>query len=374
MSFITFRRRQRTQSESKPAEDENNASKSTLDGTTSSMPSFSEEEDDIIKELKTKIEILNRDLKAAHDEITNLNLENTELKNTVQSLQKENNMYKKVTNSLKNDLVTPKKKREKSTSTKKTPKLQSLPSDISANENVVEACNSTSISTSVQVHATGSKYEPNISKPTDSIKTKSKPNKIVIISTNKNNKIMEIAEETYPNKYKLSHLLYPNIGTKGLLQKLEQNDIKSLTLHDMCIILLGEEDFTTTQNYFDLVLHIRHVTQSIENTNILICLPTYKYGEHKMMYNWRIETFNNLMYFDVLSNKHVFLMDPNANLSYNIDMYNKYSGQINDMGMRVVFKDILQATDDIYYKLNNLDTGNEPTKPLYNNDNDLFRI
>ncbi|KAG7296359.1 hypothetical protein JYU34_021498 [Plutella xylostella] len=195
MSFITFRRRQRTQSESKPAEDENNASKSTLDGTTSSMPSFSEEEDDIIKELKTKIEILNRDLKAAHDEITNLNLENTELKNTVQSLQKENNMYKKVTNSLKNDLVTPKKKREKSTSTKKTPKLQSLPSDISANENVVEACNSTSISTSVQVHATGSKYEPNISKPTDSIKTKSKPNKIVIISTNKNNKILEIAEK-----------------------------------------------------------------------------------------------------------------------------------------------------------------------------------
>lgn len=51
MSFldtITFRRRPRTQSETQMTEDEANSTKNALDGTSNSMPSFSEDEDEVV--------------------------------------------------------------------------------------------------------------------------------------------------------------------------------------------------------------------------------------------------------------------------------------------------------------------------------------
>ncbi|KAG7294851.1 hypothetical protein JYU34_022770, partial [Plutella xylostella] len=124
MDTITFRRRPRTQSETQKTEDDLNTTKNALDGTSSSMPSFSEDEDDQVKDLKTQIENLKIELKAAHDEISNLSLENIELKNNIKLIQKENDIYKTVTNSLKNDFATPKKRKENvSAMLRKTPRI-----------------------------------------------------------------------------------------------------------------------------------------------------------------------------------------------------------------------------------------------------------
>ncbi|KAG7300777.1 hypothetical protein JYU34_015106, partial [Plutella xylostella] len=278
MDTITFRRRPRAQSETNVTDDDINATKTTLDGTTNSMPSFSEDEDEIVKDLKLQIEHLNRDLKAAHEEITNLNLENSELKSNIEILQKENNIYKKVANSLKNDLVTPKKKLTKKSEI--TPKLNLTPMiDTTVIKKGEEKCATKTSPASLKkskgknivkpskkgedkctaetIPASAKKSKgKNIAKP-KRIQTKPIPSKMVILSSNKHNKIMEIAEETYPSNLRLTHLLYPNLGTRGLLEKLEQDEIKNLTLKDICIILLGEEEFATTNNYFELVLHLR---------------------------------------------------------------------------------------------------------------------
>jgi hypothetical protein len=74
----------------------------------------------------------------------------------------------------------------------------------------------------------------------DTIKTQNK-NRICIFSTNKSNKILSLAEQSFQN-FQLCHYLYPNVGVKTLLNDLSLI-ISNYTKLDYCIILIGEEDF-----------------------------------------------------------------------------------------------------------------------------------
>lgn len=55
------------------------------------------------------------------------------------------------------------------------------------------------------------------------------------------------------------------------------------------------------------------------------------------MYNWRVENFNNLLYLDICTHEHAYILDSNKELNYDFSMFSSYSGKIKDYGYRNVF-------------------------------------
>lgn len=39
------------------------------------------------------------------------------------------------------------------------------------------------------------------------------------------------------------------------------------------------------------------------------------------MFNWRVETFNNLLYLDIMTHEHAYILDSNKYLDYNYNMF-----------------------------------------------------
>lgn len=169
---------------------------------------------------------------------------------------------------------------------------------------------------------------------------------LLLVSSNNQDKIRETAENQLSSDFQTCHYLIPEVGIRELFNGLADKT-KSLSKNDFCVILIGEEDFKKTNNYCDLVIYIRQATEKILNTNILICLPTYKYSEHLTMFNWRVETFNNLLYLDVTTHEHVFLMDSNENLNFDYSMFSKLTRRVNSVGIKTIFYDIYSTLLDI---------------------------
>lgn len=85
----------------------------------------------------------------------------------------------------------------------------------------------------------------------------------------------------------------------------------------------------------------------MKHTNIIICAPTYKYGSHCNMYNWRVQNFNNLLYLDTLAQEHAYFLDSNKNLTWDYNMFDRRTGTIYNNGMKTIFKDIQEFIDGI---------------------------
>lgn len=313
---ITFRRKR-----AKSTEDIPEITNHTLDGT-SSMPDISTyTNEEQIGELKEQLETLKLELQSAHEEVQNLTIENNSLKNTIKDLTKRNEMFKSVTNTLKHDLITPKKNTTNKTSTplqhsKKTIKQTINKQDYRPIDKSIKKT-----------------FDPAVNTNNNNLKRK-----LCIISSNNKNKILSIAEEHFSEQFQICHYCKPNAGVKELLKNIESK-IEKYSEHDYCLILIGESDFVSTDDYLKLIYHIRNRTQLITHTNIIFCLPTYRYKQHSELFNWRVETFNNLLYLDITTNEHAYVFDSNEKLSYNFDMYTKY-GHLNNYGMNTIFKDI----------------------------------
>ncbi|KAF9410398.1 hypothetical protein HW555_010524 [Spodoptera exigua] len=115
------------------------------------------------------------------------------------------------------------------------------------------------------------------------------------------------------NRYNICHYITPNGSTEQLLNGI-QTKLRDYTMTDYCIILIGE-DFKTTSNYDNDILLIRKILKQVSHTNIIICFPTYKLTNYNNLYNWRIETFNNLLYLDLIKHEHAFYLDSNYDLT-----------------------------------------------------------
>lgn len=111
---ITFRKKQR-HSMTEISFDETNANSTKIDGSTSSLPNLSADDDTLlIQQLKLQIEDLTSKLNSAHEEINNLSLENCELKKSLSEVTSKNEVLKKATFKLANE-TTPRKKSRSST-------------------------------------------------------------------------------------------------------------------------------------------------------------------------------------------------------------------------------------------------------------------
>lgn len=176
--------------------------------------------------------------------------------------------------------------------------------------------------------------------------------KMCIISTNNRNRVLTTATSAVQNT-QICHFLTPNVGLEQLLTNLEKK-VQSYTLCDSCVIVIGERDFETSMDYGSLVTMLRTVLSKIQNTNVFICLPTFRHGLYSsLLFNKRVDTFNNLLYRDNLIHEYAYVLDSNKNLTYDNRMFSIFKGNLNNKGLRQIFKDLSFVMNDVV--LDNVD-------------------
>lgn len=369
---ITVRKREtsmtRTQSLSNTTINEDSCcfDNTTLDGTSISLPNISDDDNDArILELKNEIVKLKLELSAAHAEIDNLSLENNELKKNVKDISIKHDIIKKATKQLTSEIsTTPKKNKNNSTPIK-------INSQVPCKIIRDSPCQSPRTS----------KISPIITLPPPLKKTPKKTaaderNKICILSSNSTNRILSNAEEVFPN-FKICHYLTPNCGFEKLIENLQAKLI-NYTLKDYCIIHIGDEDFHKTNSYCNLIVQAREVLKNITHTNVILCLPTYNLNGYSLMHNWRIETFNNMIYIDNLSHNYAWILDSNQQLSYDNKMFSARNGKLNNRGMLNIYQNLKHLIDDLTYsgsEDNAISPGGPSTSKTINETNlDFFRL
>lgn len=328
--FVTYRKTNKTVSL-------NNSSSSMFETTGMSLQENTmNENENYIKQIND----LKMELASVHLQVQNLLDENQHLKTELEHNKTVIENYKKVrfTPTPSSVRLSSKKKRQKR---KPEQKLSSVAKQIR-----------TSSPTNSDAE-TNFEIEKNNNKSLGSItKTETTKNKICLISTNNKNRILSIAEATIKGNFELCHYISPHAGNKQLFTGINDK-ISTFTKQDYCIILIGEEDFMVTKNYFDQIVFIREALRNITHTNVIICLPTYKCIDFVNMHNWRVENFNNLLYLDIITHEHAYLLDSNKNIYYDYSLYNAKTGIINDKGIRAVFKDLNDYMQDLQEYNNN---------------------
>lgn len=349
MNFLNYNitlRRPRTYSDPNKNNVSEVSTHTVHDESVSSMPDLSNDEsqNELIDKLKQQIKKLESELSSAHQEIETLSIENTNLKCANLELLEQNNVYKTITQSPIKKIKT------------KTPLRKEK---VRGNKQIHTSCQ---LQSSPTIDITNTPDQPLSSTGTKTMQRqtetkKKKPiNKIHILSTNTRHKILSISQNTFPEKYEICHYLKPNCNTEQLINNLETK-IQDFTMNDFCVILIGEEDFKSTHDYFSLILYIREVLQKLNHTNIIICAPTFKYGHHTNMFNWRVANFNNLLYFDILEHEHAYFLDSNRNLKCSYEMFNIKSGTVNNVGVKTIFEDIRDFINGIIqYDLHTVDS------------------
>lgn len=299
-------------------------------------------------ELREKVSVLESQLISAENEIGNVLAENFHLK---EEISKYKIKFEQLTRlCLTTNTNTAKKKKKKQRKPNKTlptlcSKRDSSASELSINQpsNLVKDVNS-------DVH------EPVIMPPNENTKPEKgiqmtsvddkKERKICVISnTLQIGELIAAQKETFRGK--ICHYKKPGCGIEQLLQGLG-NKVKDFTLNDYCIIFIGPSDFEVTNNYQQLVDIIRSELQKIQHTNIILCVPTFKYSGPCDMFNWRVESFNNYLFKDNNTHEYAFILDSNKNLEYSHAMFSIYSGKINKNGMKQIFKDLNDVIEKIY--------------------------
>lgn len=353
---ITFRR-PRTKSDSMLTNENELNTTNIVNETATSLPEMSDDEDDEIKKLKEQVFNLTLELQSAHSEIESLSTENSNLKKLNENLTKKNDLFKKVTSSPAKFNVSSKKinttnnygcNKHTQTETFQTEPNSKVTSSKQAKKELPTPKPHKSMGTpnkgcDTQNNHTQKQQKPNKPQPTPTIEQSKLSNqqdtrserKICILSTNNKNKILTIAEKTFPN-YKVCHYLSNGCDTMKLIDNIDLK-LKNYTMDDYCLIFIGEEDFRQTNNYIDLTIAIRQTLSTINHTNVIICAPTFRLNDYSNMYNGRIETFSSLLYLDACTHHYAYLFDSNYYLSYDYKMFWKKHGIVNNYGMSNIF-------------------------------------
>nr|XP_049706653.1 uncharacterized protein LOC126056748 [Helicoverpa armigera] len=333
----------------------------TLEGTTYSIPDLSDDDDDLVTKLKKNIHDLTIQLNSANGKIDSLSLEIDKLKKENENLILKNSLNEQITSTpIQSPTTSPKKRR------KKTPKQaecvnKQTQTDIDLNKKDDEQKITASQSTTKM--APQPAKEQNILQNRKINRDKLR-NKLCILSTNKTNKnILTLANEYFTENYQICHYLTPNVGIIHLLRNIE-TQLQDYTKKDFCVIMIGEEDFQSTECYFDIITLMRNKLQNLKNTNIIIALPTFKFNDnYNILYNSRLETFNNMLYLDNFTHQYSYILDSNLNLSYHPSAYTR-SGALKDSTMEIIFEDLYNLQLEIIEE-NELNKINEPKEQFF---------
>lgn len=182
--------------------------------------------------------------------------------------------------------------------------------------------------------------EHGIDKTPITTETQDKP-KVCIISANNKNKILTTADRIISDEFSIIHYLKPRGNTMYLMNEIDKH-LTGFTKRDFGIVFLSEEDFNQTNDYFSLISGLKEKLLNITYTNVILVLPTYKFGEGFNIYNWRVSTFNNLLWFDNEAHRYAYILDSNSNLKHNCSMFNEYKGTLNNFGLNLIFNDLVE--------------------------------
>lgn len=333
---ITFRLKSKTiqNTEDSMVDTSCNSRSSPLDGTSSTLPAISDDEDQTEELIQTtkmlqEIESLKHKLQLANEKINNLSTQNYELQQELIELKIKNNnktstkVSKKQLAKVQKDIIKPTEISSTGTTTKIPP-----------TNDVTGTSPTTTNNKTTQA--------PDKTKNIKKYVTKIKAKKICILSSNKTNKILPISE-TYFHDYQICHYLNPNCGIEKLIDNIHTK-LENFDQKDFCFILIGEEDFRRTNNYYDIIVKIRETLCKIQHTNIILCLPTFEYNA--IIFNSRIETFNNMLYLDNKIHNYAEILDSNLDLSYDYSMFCKFTGRLNNRGMNNIFQNLKWLVDE----------------------------
>lgn len=377
MSFVTTRNKLGTKSNSMNdvsmlTNDSTDSDITQLDSTIKSLPNNSIDSEEVV-ELKLKMDQLVLELDGAHLEIENLCSENNSLKQELSNCKKTIDTLKRVALSGP-QTPTPLKNKNKVNSRVKVKKhnitkLTSFTSDtlcstpeFEEDENNVDKYNinkitrseskdrivnlddtTTQLFTNKTLNVTAGEISELVqqqTKNTQEIKGNrrtrlSKDKQLCLISSSKKHNIIQNTEESF-GEFNYCHYLVPDGGIKELLMGIESK-LKHFTMSDFCVLLIGESDFRITKDYYVLVNSIRLALQSVQHTNIIVCVPTFKCNGMSLLFNERVEQFNNVLYEDNKLNKYAFIFDSNRKLEYTSKMFNINTGTINKFGLQTLF-------------------------------------
>lgn len=189
---------------------------------------------------------------------------------------------------------------------------------------------------------------PNHATPGRKIQPSLLQSRLCVIS-NHSNHMVKLLKQELSNASTCIYLT-PGAGTHELFSGL-QHKLQDFTLSDFCVIYIGDKDFKTSTNYHTLVELIQEQLSQVQNTNIIICLPTFKISEYSNLFTKRVETFNNLLYQTNLTNEFCHILDSNLHLSYERDMFSKF-GNVNRLGFRTIFNDLIHLLNALSCDLN----------------------
>lgn len=320
-----------------------------------------------IEDLKGKVNQLKSELDSAHTEIEKLNTENLSLKMALNKERNKSRNLQQICSETKTRGINSKK----NDSRRRNRISRNL--DQSFNEGINNSCTDLGLNDTSEEIRDGTTVtnistrhgSPNICnnthtkeleeeshqidgvtstllEPLSSART-CKQRKLCLISSNKTNKVLAIAQSTFPND-NICHYISTNCGIIQLLDHLEQK-LSNYTTNDYCLIFIGEKDFRKTDNYYKLIINIRNILTKLKHTNILLCLPTYKFDGCSSVFNSRIETFNNLLYYDNCTHDYAMIFDSNLNLTYDETMFYKRLGVLNNYGMKNIFDNLKYYLD-----------------------------
>lgn len=95
-----------------------------------------------------------------------------------------------------------------------------------------------------------------------------------------------------------------------------------------------------------LIMLIRTNLLKVQNTNVIICLPNYKYGRNVNIFNKRVEVFNNMLYLDNETHQYAYILDSNKKLKYSYETF-RFDGSVNRKGMNLIFSDLYKLIHKI---------------------------
>lgn len=174
-------------------------------------------------------------------------------------------------------------------------------------------------------------------KKTNALTTSPIKANICVLSSNGYNKTLSTLDDMLSEHFHIIHYLKTNCGIKELLHGIETK-VVNYTYRDYCIVFIGDYDFTSSKDYFELTNYIKNALQKIQHTNVILCLPTYRLNKH--IFNGRVESFSNMLYWDSVIHEYAYLLDTNLNLHYSRHMYRGHTGIIKTNALRIISKDL----------------------------------
>ncbi|KAL4718924.1 hypothetical protein ACJJTC_018285 [Scirpophaga incertulas] len=314
---------------------------------------------DIVNDLKLKLNKIETDLQSCENELENTIIENNSLKRQIVKLSQEICVLKNICKTPQR----PRKRHESSfilstvdnsskvfTESQQTLALEQtivkLQQEVQAAQKEISELNFTidKLEHDLQICSTSGKGDNqeksdskkyyDISKQLDKRRNNTPKNKICVISSNKNHKILQnINTIDIFNEFRLIHYLTNNVGIDIMIRDLNVK-LKDYTEQDFCVIIIGEADFNYSQNFRALIKRMRENLVNIRNTNIIVTAPIYICG--KPLYNYRVEVFNNILSRDMLSHNYGHLIDSNEDLT--LDMFSLISGRVMRRGVRSILE------------------------------------